>query len=433
MQRSNFKKFLLLWMGQLISAIGGGLTGFGLGVYVFEKTGSAAGMALVTLLGFLPTLVLSVPAGVLADRYDRRLLMMLGDGFSGLGVLFILLCMIRGETSLLQICLGVFISAVFSSLLDPAYKATVSDLLTEDEYSKASGLVSLAGSARYLVSPLIAGILLSVTDVKVLLVIDICTFMITVISTFAVRKGIDTQKTATQVSFQESLQEGWNAIRVKKGVFLLVMVSSVLTLFIGVFQILAEPLVLSMADAKTLGITETICASGMLVSSLYLGIRGIKKGYVKILSISLALAGVFILGFGVFESIVFITLSGFAFFLMLPFANNCLDYLVRTNTSVELQGRVWGIVGFLSQIGYVIAYGCSGILADWIAGMGGISVGRGAGIVMAFAGVALVIVSVSLLFMKEIKLLEKKSGEKSDDRAQICQEGAADDSKAIME
>lgn len=420
MQRSNFKKFLLLWMGQLISAIGGGLTGFGLGVYVFEKTGSAAGMALVTLLGFLPTLVLSVPAGVLADRYDRRLLMMLGDGFSGLGVLFILLCMMRGETSLLQICLGVFISAVFSSLLDPSYKATVSDLLTEDEYSKASGLVSLAGSARYLVSPFIAGILLSITDVKVLLVIDICTFMITVISTFAVRKGIDTQKTATQVSFQESLQEGWNAIRVKKGVFLLVMVSSVLTLFIGVFQILAEPLVLSMADAKTLGITETICASGMLVSSLYLGIRGIKKGYVKILSISLALAGVFILGFGVFESIVFITLSGFAFFLMLPFANNCLDYLVRTNTSVELQGRVWGIVGFLSQIGYVIAYGCSGILADWIAGMGGISVGRGAGIVMAFAGVALVIVSVSLLFMKEVKFLEKKNGEKSDDRAQFC-------------
>ena len=433
MQQSNFKKFLLLWMGQLISAIGGGLTGFGLGVYVFEKTGSAAGMALVTLLGFLPTLVLSVPAGVLADRYDRRLLMMLGDGFSGLGVLFILLCMMRGETFLLQICLGVFISAVFSSLLDPAYKATVSDLLTEDEYSKASGLVSLAGSARYLVSPLVAGILLSVTDVKVLLVIDICTFMITVISTFAVRKGIDTQKTATQVSFQESLQEGWNAIRVKKGVFLLVMVSSVLTLFIGVFQILAEPLVLSMADAKTLGITETICASGMLVSSLYLGIRGIKKGYVKILSISLALAGVFILGFGVFESIVYITLSGFAFFLMLPFANNCLDYLVRTNISVELQGRVWGIVGFLSQIGYVIAYGCSGILADWIAGMGGISVGRGAGIVMAFAGVALVIVSVSLLFMKEVKLLEKKSGEKSDDRAQFCQEGATDDSKAIME
>ncbi len=71
MKNSNFKRFILLWMGQLISAIGGGLTSFGLGVYVFEKTGSAAGMALVTLLGFLPTLLLSVPAGVLADRYEN--------------------------------------------------------------------------------------------------------------------------------------------------------------------------------------------------------------------------------------------------------------------------------------------------------------------------------------------------------------------------
>ena len=169
-------------------------------------------------------------------------------------------------------------------------------------------------------------------------------------------------------------------------------------------------MILSMAAARTLGIAETICASGMLVSSLYLGVRGIKTGYVKTLSLSLVLAGVSILGFGVFENIVFITLSGFAFFLMLPFANNCLDFLVRTNTPTELQGRVWGIVGFMSQIGYVIAYGCSGILADGIAEYCGISVGRGAGIVMVFAGMALVIVSVSMLFIKEIRLLEAQTG-----------------------
>lgn len=410
MKNSNIKRFLLLWMGQLISAIGGGLTSFGLGVYIFQKTGSAAGMALVTLLGFLPTLLLSVPAGVLADRYDRRLLMMLGDGCSGIGVLYILICMMRGDASLTQICIGVSISAVFSSLLDPAYKATVSDLLTPDEYSKASGLVSLAGSARYLVSPVIAGILLSVSDVKLLLVIDICTFILTVFSTFAVRRGIETAKSLEKLSFKESMKDGWNAIQQKRGVFLLVVVSSLLTLFIGVFQILAEPLILSIADVRTLGIAETICASGMLVTSLYLGIRGIKAGYVKVLSLSIALAGVCILGFGVFENIVFITLSGFGFFMMLPFANNCLDFLVRTNTPVELQGRVWGIVGFMSQIGYVIAYGCSGILADGIAEYSGISVGRGAGMVMVFAGLALVIVSVGMLFIKEIRLLEGKTG-----------------------
>ena len=112
-QKSNFGKFLLLWAGELISSVGGGLTSFGLGVYVFGQTGSAASMALVTLLAFLPTLVLSVPAGVLADRYDRRLLMMLGDGCSALGIIYILICMMNGGASLPQICIGVFVSSVF--------------------------------------------------------------------------------------------------------------------------------------------------------------------------------------------------------------------------------------------------------------------------------------------------------------------------------
>lgn len=144
---------MLLWAGELISAVGGGLTSFGLGVYVFRQTGSAASMALVTLLAFLPILLLSIPAGVLADRYDRRLLMMLGNGCSALGILYILLCMMWGEAALWQICTGVFISSTFSALLEPSYRATVTDLLTKEEYSKASGLVSLAGSARYLISP----------------------------------------------------------------------------------------------------------------------------------------------------------------------------------------------------------------------------------------------------------------------------------------
>ena len=86
-------------------------------------------MALVTLLAFLPKLLLSVPAGIAADRYDRRLLMIIGDGLSALGLVYILVCMLMGEEALHQICIGVFVSSVFSSLLEPSYRATVTDLL----------------------------------------------------------------------------------------------------------------------------------------------------------------------------------------------------------------------------------------------------------------------------------------------------------------
>ena len=405
MKKSNFGKFLLLWIGEFISSIGGGLTSFGLGVYVFHETQSAAGMALVTLLGFLPTLLLSVPAGVLADRYDRRILMMVGDGCSALGIIYILICMLNGGASLSQICIGVFISAVFSSLLEPSYRATVSDLLTKEEFSKANGLVSLAGSARYLISPLVAGLLLSISDVKLLLIIDICTFILTVISTFVVKRGIETKQIEKQQSFTDSMKEGWHAVHSRPGIFLLILVSAIMTLFLGVFQILAEPLILSFADSKTLGIGETVCASGMLVSSLLLGVHGITKKYVKILQISLGAAGIFMMGFGIWENIYIICMFGFLFFAMLPFANNCLDYLVRTNIPDELQGRAWGFIGFLSQMGYVVAYGFGGLLADTMAKLLHTNVGRGAGIVIIFSGICLLITAFTMSGIKSIQKL----------------------------
>lgn len=407
---SNFGKFLLLWAGEFISAIGGGLTSFGLGVYVFNETGSAASMALVTLLSFLPMLVLSVPAGILADRYDRRTLMMLGDGFSALGLVYILVRMLMGGATLVDICIGVTISSVFSALLEPSYKATVSDMLTKEEFSKANGLVSIAGSARYLISPVIAGFLLAVGDIRLILLIDICTFFITVLTTALVRKGITSKISDEKVSFRDGIKEGFAVIKARKGVMTLIVMTSVITCFIGIMMTLSEPMVLAFKSSKTLGVVETICAGGMLVTSVVLGAMGIKKHFAKLLSVSLALSGIGMAIFGLKENIVLMTVAGFFFFAMLPVANNCLDYLIRINIPEQTQGRAWGIIGFISQLGYVVAFALSGALADVTAKVMEISVGRGAGLVITVAGILLSVVSLSLLFRKRIRNLENAVG-----------------------
>jgi len=407
----GYKKFLLLWMGELISSIGGGLTSFGLGTYVFYETGSAAGMSFVTLLGFLPTLLLSVPAGVLADRFDRRLLMMIGDGFSGLGVLFILICMKSGSATFVQICIGVTVSAIFSSLLEPAYRSTITDILTKEEFSKANGLVSLAGSARYLVSPVIAGFLLTISDISLLLIIDLCTFFVTIIATAIVRKGVKTSRSTDRQPFFASMKEGWQAVHGRKGVFLLIMVSSAITMFMGILQILERPMILSFADSEILGIAESVCACGMLAAALILGIFGIKKGYVKVLKISFILAGIFMIGMSLIENIIPICIFGFLFFAMLPIANNCMDYLARTNIPDELQGRAWGFIGFLSQLGYVVAYTVSGVAADGLGSLTGKGVGRGAAIMILISGILLAITALTLLRLPEIKELESSKAQ----------------------
>ena len=409
----NFYNFLLLGSGEFISAVGSGLTSFGLGVYVFEQTGQASAMALVTLLAFLPGLLLSVPAGVLADRYDRRLLMLLGDGLSAVGLIFILICVLRGGAQVWQICVGVTISSLFSALMDPAYKATVTDLLTPEQYTKASGLIGITGSAKYLVSPILAGFLLTLSDISLLLVIDICTFFLTVFTTLAVRgmllaggAAASVRKNREEAFFRE-LKTGWRAVSQRSGVLLLVLLSSVITFFLGFLQTLFTPMVLAFSDSATLGTAETICALGMLVSSIIIGMVSLRKGYVKILSLSLAGAGFFMAVFGLKESIPLMCASGFFFFAMLPFANTALDYLLRTNIDNTCQGRAWGLIGVLSQVGYVAAYALAGVLADAAARIMDVSVGRGAAKLITASGILLAATAFLLYHIKAIRSLEK--------------------------
>ena len=409
--KNNFGKFLLLWAGEFISSIGGGLTSFGLGLYIFQKTGSAADMGLLTLLGFLPGLILKVPAGVLADKYDRRLLMMIGDGLSGLGVLFILICMLRGDAALWQIYLGTTVSSVFSALLEPSYTATITDLLTKEQYSKANGLVSIAGSSRYLFSPVIAGFLLAVSDIKLILIIDICTFFLTVIVAAVVRRGIKATVRDGSEPFFESMKEGWRTVSGNKGILILILVTSLITLFMGVFQVLGEPFVLSFADSKTLGIVETAAASGMLVTSIILGIKGIKKNFCRALWLGLAVSGIGMSLFAVCENKIIVCIFGFMFFAAIPFANNSLDYLVRTNIPDELQGRAWGLIGFISQMGYVIAYALCGVTADMVGKATGTGVGTGAALTIIFSGACLVVVALIMSRIKKIRALEKSTVE----------------------
>ncbi|MGE7696472.1 MFS transporter [Lysinibacillus sp. NPDC094177] len=418
-----FRKFLLLWSGQLISAIGSGLTAFGLSIYVFQQTGKASATTLVVLLAFMPSLLLSPVAGVFADRYDRRLLMVLGDSLSAIGLVYILICMLSGEAQLWQICVGVTISSVFSSLLDPAYKATVTDLLTEEQYTKASGFVQVAGSAKYLISPIIAGFLLAVSDIKLLLVIDICTFFVTVTSALAVRRGLISKKYEQTQSFFHEFKDGWRAVSENRGVLVLVIMTSVLTFYLGIIETLSIPMLLTFTNSSVIGTMETVVATGMLVSSLIIGFLPIKKGYVKILSFSLFFEGIFMAIFGLRENIVLICISGFFFFAMMPFANSTMDFLVRTNIDNAVQGRAWSLIGVISQLGFVAAYALSGLLADYVftpllvdgglladsvGKITGTGQGRGTGLLIITAGILLSVTSLILFNLKSVKKLENR-------------------------
>ena len=93
--------------------------------------------------------------------------------------------------------------------------------------------------------------------------------------------------------------------------------------------------------------------------------------------------------------------------MMLPLANNCLDYLMRTNIPEEVQGRAWGLIGFISQLGYVFAYALAGTAADALGQIGERGVGRGAALVVMIAGICMAATSAAILIPANIRKLEQ--------------------------
>lgn len=418
------KNFIIIWIGELISSIGSGMTAFAMSIYVYQLTGSATLVSVAALLAFLPTILLSPVGGILADRYDRRLLMIIGDSFSAVGLIFIFISIQAGYTGVIPVFIGVTISSIFVALLEPAYKATITDLLIEEDYARASGLVQIAANSKYLISPFLAGLILFVTDIRAILIIDMATFFITVFTIAKVRKSIQVVKqNMDNFNFFKEFKEGIKSVTSDKGVSSLVLLMALMCFFIAFIQTLMTPMILAFADARTLGIMESVSAVGMLIGSAVIGILNIKKGYSKILMVSLMAAGIFMALCGTTTSIWLIVFFCILFFISLPFVNTYADVLVRIRIPNDVQGRAWGMISILTQIGFVVAYAVCGALADYVfepmlmengilaGSVGriiGVGEGRGIGLMLIIAGIIMVVFAFVYGFRKSIREMEQQ-------------------------
>ena len=423
---SGYKKFLLLWGASLISASGSGMSSFALGIFMYQKTGLSTMTGLMILAGFLPGLIFSPFAGALADRHDRRVLMMMGDGLSIIGLLCILFSLqfLQKEMMVGGILLGAAISSGFSSLVEPAFRATISDLLKKEEYTRASGMVQLIPASRYLLSPVLSGLVLSFAGIRSVLMLDILTILITLPITYIVRREMRGIPRGEGTKLAEDISLGFHLIYDKKGLWLLVMLGILVSFCLGTVQTLMIPMLLPFGGESFAGFATTVSACGMLAGGLILSRFSIKKDFSHILQVSLLGMGFFMAAFAWGNNKILICSSGFCLFMSLPFANAAMDYLVRVNVSLAHQGKAWGLISLISQAGYVLAYALTGVAVDFIIkpflqkegnaskfalNIPGRGEGRSAALMIIIAAVFLMIIALTLPRNSEIRELEEEN------------------------
>lgn len=421
---ARFRAFMVIWVAQLVARLGNGLTAFGLGVHVYRQSGLTTSVALVTMAAFLPGLLLGPLGGVLADRFDRRLLMILGDSLSALGLVGMLVAFHTGTASVPVLCLCAVVSSVFGSVMDPAYRATVTDLLTPEQYARAGGLVQLASAAQYLISPAVAGVLMATHGITVVVTIDVATMVVTTSAMVLVWRTVKTPRRVPETGFWADFVAGCRFLRRSSGILTLMLLITLATFCLGFLQTLLTPMVLDLADETTLGIVTSVAAVGMVVSSLIIGVFNMKGSWIGWIAWSLVGGGVMVFFLGAIPNVLAIGIAGFGFFLTLPPVNTAVEVLVRSAIPGETQGKVWGLMGLISQLGYVVAYAVSGVLADLVfnpllrdggaladsvGAVIGVGESRGIGLMFMVVGVLLVGIAVLIPRIRSVRALQESA------------------------
>lgn len=407
------KVFAVIWTGQLVSFIGAGLTGFALGVWVFQKTGSVTSFALVTLSTTLPTVLFSPLAGALVDRWDRRWALIVNEAGAGLGTLALAVLFYAGRLEIWQIYLLTGVISAFKTLQWPAYSAATTLLIPKRHLGRASGLAETAEAGARVVSPALAGFLMTTVSIGGVIVVNLLAHLFAVLTLLIVRVPRSQPAEAAGGERSSLLRDaayGWSFIVRRSGLLVIMLVFAFGNLALGAGAVLYTPLVLRFSSATALGGVMSVGGLGMLCGTLVMSVWGGPRrralgvvGFWALLGAALALTGLA-------PNILLIASTMFAVSFCLPIINSCNQALWQVKTDPSVQGRVFAvravIASCVSPLGCVAVgplvdrvfeplLAAGGPLAGTAGRVLGVGPGRGTALLFLVLGLQIVLTAAS--------------------------------------
>lgn len=397
--------FLIVWIGQLLSLIGSELTGFTLGVWVYQQNNSATQFALISICTLLPSILLSPIAGVLIDRWDRRLVMLMSDIGAGGITLTIATLLVTNHLSIFQIYILTAISSVFNGFQYPAFVAASSLLLPKQKLAQGTGLISMSESISRLVAPALGGVLLSLIDLKGVMMVDFTTFLVAVATLLVVRfpripKDLETEAEAED-SFWVEVTTAVRFLRRHPGLMALLSFFCVKNVFQGIILVLMTPLALSFSTPRMLGIVLSMGGVGMILGSGLLTLTNDRQRRTHLIFTFTALLGMAVFAAGFRVSVPLFTVATFLYSLGLPLIHGSGQVIFQLKTPPKIQGRVFSfnnaVAGLAIPLGYLVGGPLSdyvfeplmatdGVLASTVGAVIGVGPGRGIGLIFMVLG-----------------------------------------------
>lgn len=432
--------FTLIWLGQLLSRLGSGLTGFALDVWVYQQTGSVTQFAFLSIAITLPLVLFSPIAGTFVDRWSRRWTMFFSCLGGGLCILPIAILFAWDRLEIWHIYLAVAGNSMFGAFDVPAFKAAITLMVPKQRLGLASGMTQAMLSLVQLVSPALGGVLISFMQLGNVVLLDFITigFALLPLLCFSFQEVEKTVIESTQSSLWRDMVTGWGYVKRRPGLLGLILLGANYNLLIGTILILVTPLVLTVADPSLLGAILSVGGVGMLVGSVVLGVWGDRNPRMVLTAIGcmvLGGTGTIVLGSTLVRPVWFCMAFTIAFGL--PIANGCFQILFQRKVTPQIQGRVFAFNNMFIASAPPVAAVVMGPLADrlfeplldfegtWAGSVGqiiGTGPGRGLGFLLMGMGLFTVVSTLISLLYQPLRGIEQD----------LPDEGTMDEATAVL-
>lgn len=369
--KQSWKKNTALFLtSQTISLFGSSLVQYAISWYITLETQSGLMITLSILFGFLPTLLLSPFAGVWADRYDRKKLILLADGAIALTTLVLAVMYMAGHRALWLIFIASAIRALGTAVQMPAVGAFLPQIVPEHKLMRVNGINGSIQSAIMLLSPMISGALMAFASIQSILIIDVVTAAIGMsILGFALHPP----ERAVQPSVQDKdyfqdLKAGFVYIRTHNFLKVFFEYYAVLLFLVAPAAFLTPLQVIRSfgEDVWRLTVIEVCFSMGMLGGGALLSVWGGFKNRVRTIAAGMFLMGATTLGLGVvpwfFAYMVLMSVCGIGLALF----NIPSNVMLQETVEDAYMGRVFGVMTMISSSAMPMGILIFGPVADWV-------------------------------------------------------------------
>ncbi len=414
----NYKVFLTIWFGQLVSTLGSGLTNFGIAVWLVQHAthDKATAFSLSALSATLPAVLFGSFAGSLVDRWDRRKAMIVSAVGSGFASFILAVLVLLGALNRWEIYAMMALSSAFATFTWPAISAIVSKLVENKHLGRANAMLQFNEAVSMVFAPALAATIIAIAggnSLEWLVVLDVVSFIVAIVALLLAKTPVlDRAPVTEHPPLLQSVAEGFSFIFERKGLLGLLTFFLVINFTLPFAFTLFTPLVLSFFNATALGAVQSLGGIGMIVGTIGMSIwGGPKRRIYGVLGFGAAACSMSCL-IGFPPSVPLYIASLWLMMMLFPVVNASSQAIWMRKTPNDMQGRIFAARRVIGSFMSPVALAISGPLADRVFGPammpgGALSgslgqifgVGPGAGIRLLFVVMGILSTATALIWM----------------------------------